>query len=601
VTFDEVVRHFGARPSRDGYEARCPSNFHVRGDQSWGLSISAGEDGRTLVHCHAGCETVNVLAAVGLSMADLFVTSNGSTNGKVDQPHLVATYEYLNADGTPAYYVHRYHPKDFRQQAPDGTWKTARIPKVLYHLPEVIAAVAAGQAVAICEGEKDADLINNLGTAFGIATCNPGGALKWSDEYAQVFAGAERVAVMVDNDPPGRAHAARVARSAAAVGVKDLRVFLPAVGKDVGDHLQAKLRLTDLIRVEDWQTWPTEPTPEPRFPPSLADFLAAAEVEDYDWVVPDLLERGDRGMLTGKEGYGKSTLLRQIGVAAAAGIHPFTFKAIPALRVLNIDCENSKRQLRRELTKVLMPLATDDRMADVQAHYFVEVRSDGLVLDLAHDPLGDREWLEATIVGARPDLVILGPVYKIIEGDPLEEPPNRGLVKFLDRLRTRYGFAILLEAHTPHEANRPYGWSGWKRWPEFGLHLTEDGQLERWRGDRDERAWPERLVRGKPGAWLWTPAGAVEKEPPQSRNEKAVGDAQVAVLAVMRRARKPLTKPEVLDRTGCGRNPSTAAFNRLLDRKAFKMTTEERPDSIGRTCTVELYEIDPDGPFSATP
>jgi putative DNA primase/helicase len=251
---ERVLQLLDARPSGDReWSARCPSNYHTRGDRSPSLSIGQGGDGRVLVHCHAGCETVNVLAAVGLSLADLFVASNGHTNGKA---HIVATYDYLTANGDLAYWVHRYYPKDFRQQAPDGTWRTKDIPKVLYHLPEVLAAVRGGQAIAVTEGEKDADLLNHLGTVFGVATCNPGGAGKWKPEFAEMLAGAARVAIIADADDTGRAHAAEVANS--LVGkVGDLRVFLPAVGKDVGDHLQAHKRLADLERVEEstWQTW----------------------------------------------------------------------------------------------------------------------------------------------------------------------------------------------------------------------------------------------------------------------------------------------------------------------------------------------------------
>ena len=57
------VKQHGAR-----YSARCPA--HDDSDPS--LSLSRGEDGRALVHCYAGCENRDVLAAVGLEMRDLF-------------------------------------------------------------------------------------------------------------------------------------------------------------------------------------------------------------------------------------------------------------------------------------------------------------------------------------------------------------------------------------------------------------------------------------------------------------------------------------------------------------------------------------------------
>ncbi len=58
-----------ARPNgRDRWMACCPAH----GDSSPSLSIKEAEDGRVLVHCFAGCEAGDVVAAVGLTLADLF-------------------------------------------------------------------------------------------------------------------------------------------------------------------------------------------------------------------------------------------------------------------------------------------------------------------------------------------------------------------------------------------------------------------------------------------------------------------------------------------------------------------------------------------------
>jgi hypothetical protein len=48
--------------------ARCPAHQ----DKSPSLSIRELDDGRVLLHCFGGCEVGDVLAAVGLAMADLF-------------------------------------------------------------------------------------------------------------------------------------------------------------------------------------------------------------------------------------------------------------------------------------------------------------------------------------------------------------------------------------------------------------------------------------------------------------------------------------------------------------------------------------------------
>jgi hypothetical protein len=50
------------------YIACCPGHD----DRNASLSVGTGADGRALVYCHAGCTDREIVAALGLSMADLF-------------------------------------------------------------------------------------------------------------------------------------------------------------------------------------------------------------------------------------------------------------------------------------------------------------------------------------------------------------------------------------------------------------------------------------------------------------------------------------------------------------------------------------------------
>lgn len=58
----------GVQSSGRGYRTRCPSC----GGQSRKLSVTEADEGRLLVHCFGGCETSDVLGAIGLGIADLF-------------------------------------------------------------------------------------------------------------------------------------------------------------------------------------------------------------------------------------------------------------------------------------------------------------------------------------------------------------------------------------------------------------------------------------------------------------------------------------------------------------------------------------------------
>ncbi|WP_432129598.1 ATP-binding protein [Streptomyces tendae] len=252
------------------------------------------------------------------------------------------------------------------------------------------------------------------------------------------------------------------------------------------------------------------------------DFLGDDAEDTPDWVVPGLLERQDRIIVTGLEGSGKSVLGRQVGVCAACGIHPFdlTRFGIQPIRVMIIDLENPTKLVRRNIRDLVD--RAGGRLAPGMLH--VVSRPDGMNL-VGNDGAELRAELDAF---GDVDLVVIGPLYKMVtEGDVTEEPVARELTATLDRLRIEYGFALFIEAHAPHQTGatsdpkkmttRPYGASLFKRWPEFGyfLHYDEEsgaGELLRWRKDRQpDRSWPALLRRG--GKWPWTvPASEADEQ-----------------------------------------------------------------------------------------
>ncbi|MFZ5702694.1 MAG: hypothetical protein ACOY4P_15220 [Pseudomonadota bacterium] len=63
---DLLPRLAGVRKTNKGWSARCPAHP----DRSPSLSIAEGERG-ILLHCHAGCDTDAVCAALGLTLTDL--------------------------------------------------------------------------------------------------------------------------------------------------------------------------------------------------------------------------------------------------------------------------------------------------------------------------------------------------------------------------------------------------------------------------------------------------------------------------------------------------------------------------------------------------
>ena len=244
--------------------------------------------------------------------------------------------------------------------------------------------------------------------------------------------------------------------------------------------------------------------------PTVGEFLAV-EDSPFDWVIPGLLERGDRLVLTGSEGLGKSVLFRQLAVCAASGVHPFTHQPIRPQRVLYVDCENGTIQLRKALRGLVAQGRTHG--SDPSDLLFIEARPEGLDLTRAED----ETWLVRRVSALQPSLLLTGPLYRLHAKNPNDEEPARQVARVLDRCRAAANCALVVEAHAGHGFGasaerpvRPTGTSLWLRWPEFGygIRATDNYNPQDrlvdfvpWRGDRSERDWPTQLRSG--GTWPW--------------------------------------------------------------------------------------------------
>jgi replicative DNA helicase len=240
----------------------------------------------------------------------------------------------------------------------------------------------------------------------------------------------------------------------------------------------------------------------------LADILAGVDM-DYDWVIEGLLERKDRLIMTGGEGMGKTTFVRQLAILAAAGIHPFDFHQIPPVNVLVVDVENTEKQWRRQagwMARKARDLGSVDPAETI--HLFCSTR-----LNITKDAhLGEIHRL---VDIHKPDVLFIGPLYKMVPKAITNDDDAAPLIVALDSLRER-NIALVMEAHAGKGIGgdgerdlRPRGSAALVGWPEFGMGIntTEfEGvfELKKWRGAREERDWPKHMARG--GDWPWTKA-----------------------------------------------------------------------------------------------
>lgn len=332
----------------------------------------------------------------------------------------------------------------------------------------------------------------------------------------------------IDLPPSGLAYyAERVTSLATIRRVHDATLMCKQkllAGADLDDDDIFRAAVTQMRETCDdalvtFKAQPTEP------PMSAQDLLAGSD--EYDWLVPGLLERTDRTVITGLEGLGKSFLSAQIAATVAAGLHPFSAEPLPrrpgGYRVLVVDCENSRRQLRRRFRKLLRQvdeacIAAGVEPADWSVALRFVIRPEGVSLT---DPR-ELARMEQAVTATGPDLLAIGPMYRLSKVDVRDEQAAKELTDVIDLLRVRHNLAVVAETHAGHGRDgsgarqlRPLGSSLFLRWPEFGYGLRphisvahEDHpslvEVGAWRGARDERHWPRMLKHG--GVLPWIPA-----------------------------------------------------------------------------------------------
>lgn len=238
MTLDEIVSRFNNVKKKGGgkrYEACCPAHD----DKTPSLSIYVNGDWVNL-HCFTGCSEEQILNAVGLKKADLFIGEREYKSMVIKEK----TYKYKNPDGTLSYMKKRLDYDDGKKSfvfcKPDGTKNLNGAKHIPYNLPEVSKATT----IYFIEGEKCADAIIEQG--YTATTLDCGANSKWLSEYTEHFKN-KNVVIIPDNDKPGMIYAKRVQKNLPWAVIKELPGLKEK--EDVYDWLQSGHSMTELEEI----------------------------------------------------------------------------------------------------------------------------------------------------------------------------------------------------------------------------------------------------------------------------------------------------------------------------------------------------------------
>lgn len=307
-------------PKQRGSELNGQCPLHNDRHASFSANVDTG-----LWKCHAQCGGGNAR-----QFAEMLRVEPPDENERDTKREIIASYEYKDENGHPLYRICRTILKSFfGQRYEGGQWVNGlkEVRRVLYRLPEVLKA----QVVYIVEGEKDVDRLWGMGIP---ATCNPGGAGKWRDEYSELLAG--KAVIIPDNDDPGEIHALQVVKSLLPFADAVKIVYLPGLGprkekhgEDISDWLDAghtKEELAEVVRgtplVDPEVSFPHYRKETVRKEIKLQtweEFLSTTP-EEREYTISGILPDSGLAVLLGRGKHGKSTLVTHACRAVAAGL-----------------------------------------------------------------------------------------------------------------------------------------------------------------------------------------------------------------------------------------------------------------------------------------
>ena len=411
--FSAALAQLNPRQHGLGFVARCPAHD----DKEPSLRVDE-HDGKTLLRCHAGCDTRDVVAAMGIAMTDLFEPEPTP----VGEPQEVASYDYRAADGTLLFQVVRYRPKGFKQRRPlpggGWDWNLDGVDRVPYRLPEL----AADTDIVIAEGEKDVDRLVSIGL---VATCNPSGASKWRPEWGPLFMG-KNVTILPDNDDSGRAHAEQVMASLLPFARRIRIVTLPGLPPkgDVSDFL-------DMHPAEDLLA-----LLRPHIAPSLREFIDTAAASKPD-LYPDIVPSGGLVIFVGQPRSFKTMAALQMMFSVASGQRWLGHEPTESGDCLYVSEEGAASKVRERL------VAMNDAYKPSSDIRILHRRGVRLLADDAGWAMV-RQTLDEMDA---PRVVVLDTLAALMAGDENSVMDVREALRPAQKLITDYGVTVALVHH----------------------------------------------------------------------------------------------------------------------------------------------------------
>lgn len=333
-----IANHFGGEAR--GNQVNIPTPGHSKRDRGTSITLKSGAPDGLIVHCHNG-DSSDALAVKDQLRKAGFLPEREQARAfrnddlqpaTVAQNHavhlspgqrIVATFDYIDADGHVRYRTHRVEPgregtgKEFRYDRPSGG---AWLPGIKDepHLPYGFASVAMADRTAnlfLVEGERKADKL----VAWGLQALSLKNIDHWFQRFSSYFEG-RRVIILPDNDDAGERYAAKAAELAGGTNANVSVLRLPSLPPG-GDILDWDGGPDDLAKLTEMALLPLtqDDTAKPKITATPYQWCDPAAIPPRPWIFGRWLLRRTVAAVVAPGGVGKTTFIAAAALSMVTG------------------------------------------------------------------------------------------------------------------------------------------------------------------------------------------------------------------------------------------------------------------------------------------
>jgi len=456
VNLIDYARKFGIDCNSKGF-AICPfhvdeknPSFEIRRYQGhWTWKDWHDNETGTIVDLAARMEGISNKEAIE-KLLEEFGTPQQRKFFAVEREHI-----YLNEDGKAV-----IKKVKFKKGSPQ-TWALYRqengewIPGLgnLKHIPYNLHQFKDHEAALVCEGEKDADAVNQIGLEL-IATTAPCGKGVWPEEITRYFRSFKKIIFIYDvgAEEEAESHAHKLLKAYPELYVSIAEVPLPMENADITDYLERqvdkKAAINYILATAEEMVLREEEDEEIA---ETVEEIAVKAIPDIEYLIKPIVERGGYTLIGGIKGIGKSLFVTQLGLFCAAGKSPFItpdFIIEKPGKVLLIQQEVSLPGIKDRLLKMRM-----QENFDLEERFRLKTTT-GRPWDLTEKI--DFERLIRLVEKYSPDMLILDPLYTFSSKDLNNPGQSKPLIDKLLELKSNYNLALVVVHHFSNKKSEEF-------------------------------------------------------------------------------------------------------------------------------------------------